>query len=540
MDLISPQKARNQTRLKCGAQLRLDAHFIKRERVEISLRRSTHSGTFVINPISSWATPFSRTSVCAFAGALGRVAVRLAVPLLLMALLGFLSGHHPLWAQDAPPAADGNPSGAETAPAATPKVEISVGDTAWMLVSSALVLLMTPGLAFFYGGLVRSKNMLNTMMMSFGAMALMGVLWIFFGYSIAFGNGGSLNGYIGSAEHFFFNGVGLDNSRGLKIPDMLFAIFQGMFFIITPALISGSLVERMKFSTFFLYMAVWSLVVYAPVAHWVWGGGWMGQLGVMDFAGGAVVHVNAGFAALAAALAIGPRRGYNKRPMIPHNLPLCLLGVGILWFGWFGFNGGSALDSSGLAVLAFTNTQIGAAAAMLTWMFIDQITRKEMTALGAGTGAVAGLVGITPACGFVTPMGAVFVGAITSAVCYVMATLRAKGPVDDSLDSFAVHGVGGFTGAVLTGVFASSALAKSGVNSLALPGLLEGGAGVMTFVNQVWTTALVAVYTFVASYIIVKIASALTGGPRVSQENEERGLDINEHGEEAYTVEATG
>ena len=373
-----------------------------------------------------WASPSFRTSTGQFASNLGRVALRLMLPMLLMALVGLASGHHAL-AQDAA----GNPEAApQASSAAKPPVAITPGDIAWMLGSSALVLLMTPGLAFFYGGLVRSKNMLNTMMMSFGAMAVMGILWIFFGYSIAFGNGAGLNKFIGSAQYFFFNGVGLNNSNNnqLPIPHMLFAIFQGMFFIITPALISGSLVERMKFSTFFIFMAVWGLVVYAPVAHWVWGGGWMFDKGIMDFAGGAVVHVNAGFAALAATLAIGKRKGYGKRPMIPHNLPLCLLGVGLLWFGWFGFNGGSALGSSNLAVLAFTNTQIGAAAAMLTWMLIDQITRKEMTALGAGTGAVAGLVGITPACGFVTPMGAVFVGAITAGVCYFMATLRARGP----------------------------------------------------------------------------------------------------------------
>ncbi len=475
-----------------------------------------------------WASPSLRTSM----RACSHVALRLMLPMMVVALAGLLSGHH-VWAQEA----SGNPEAVPEAATAAPPVKITSGDIAWMLVSSAMVLLMTPGLAFFYGGLVRSKNMLNTMMMSFGAMAVMGILWIFFGYSIAFGNGGGLNKLVGSAQYFFFNGVGFDNSNNNQLPirHMLFAIFQGMFFIITPALISGSLVERMKFSTFFIFMAVWGIVVYAPVAHWVWGGGWMFDKGIMDFAGGAVVHVNAGFAALAATLAIGPRKGYGKRPLIPHNLPLCLLGVGLLWFGWFGFNGGSALGSSNLAVLAFTNTQIGAAAAMLTWMFIDQITRKEMTALGAGTGAVAGLVGITPACGFVTPMGAVFVGAITAAVCFFMATMRARGPIDDSLDAFSVHGVGGFTGAVLTGVFASGALATTKVNTAALPGLLEGGIGV--FWNQLWTTGAVAVYSFVASFIIVKIAAALTGGARVSDEDEERGLDTTQHGEEAYAAE---
>ncbi len=490
-----------------------------------------------------WASPSFRTTT----GALSRVALRLMLPMILMAMLGALS-HDMAWAQDASADANATTNAAEPGgglpgstepdpkpePAAAPVV-VGAGDTAWMLMSAALVLLMTPGLAFFYGGLVRSKNMLNTMMMSFGAMALMGVLWIICGFTIAFGDPAGDNPLIGSTEFLFFNGIGLDNAvKGLKIPDMLFAIFQGMFFIITPALISGSLVERMKFSTFFIFMAVWGLVVYAPVAHWVWGGGWMGDLGIMDFAGGAVVHVNAGFAALAATLALGARKGYLKRPMLPHNLPLCLLGVGLLWFGWFGFNGGSALAADGLATLAFVNTQLGAAAAMLTWMLIDLISRKEMTALGAGTGAVAGLVGITPACGFVTPMGAVLVGAITAAVCYFMATLRARNRVDDSLDAFAVHGVGGFTGAVLTGVFATKALADNGTNAFALPGLLEGG--VQPFINQIWTTGVVAIYSFVAAFIIVKIAMALTGGGRVSEEVEERGLDVAEHGEEAYAV----
>ncbi|RYX83226.1 ammonium transporter [bacterium] len=412
-----------------------------------------------------------------------------------------------------------------------------LGDSAWMLVSCALVLLMTPGLAFFYGGLVRGKNILNTIMMSYGAMAILGVLWILCGYSLAFGGGGDgIHNFIGGTEYFFFNGVGYNNkyADAHTIPHMLFAIFQGMFFIITPALISGSLVERMKFTTFFIYMAVWGLLVYCPVAHWVWGGGWIGDLGVMDFAGGAVVHVNAGFAALAACLVLKPRKGYGTRPMLPHSLPLCLLGVGLLWFGWFGFNGGSALSANGLGVLAFTNTQIGAAGAMLAWMLLDQITRKEMTALGAGTGAVAGLVGITPACGFVSPMGALLVGVITSCVCYVMATLRAKGPVDDSLDAFAVHGVGGFTGAVLTGIFSWGALAADKTNTLAIPGLLEGGTQI--FMYQILATTAVAVYTFVMSFIICTVLKMVMG-LRVSDESEERGLDISLHGEEAYATE---
>ena len=432
------------------------------------------------------------------------------------------------WAQEAVTAAPA------PAPAAAEPWAPDTGDTAWMLMSCALVLLMTPALAFFYGGLVRGKNALNTMLMSFGAMALLGVLWVVCGYSLAFGGGAEgINNYVGGLEWSFFNGVNLTDSNPLAatIPHQLFAIFQGMFFIITPALISGAIVERMKFTTFMVFMALWGLLVYCPVAHWVWGGGWIGDMGVMDFAGGAVVHVNAGFAALAVTLALKPRHGYGKQAMLPHNLPFCLLGAGLLWFGWFGFNGGSAVGSGTLAAGAFVNTQIGAAAAMLVWMLIDQLRNKQMTALGAATGAVAGLVGITPACGFVTPMGAMFIGAITAGVCYFMTTLRAKGPVDDSLDAFCVHGVGGFVGAVLTGVFSVGALKVSGVSPLALPGLLEGNFD--TFKNQVIATTAVAAYTFVMSFIICKVLQAVMK-LRVSEEDEDKGLDITLHGEEAY------
>ena len=480
-----------------------------------------------------WASPSFRTTT----GALGRVALRLLLPMLLVAMIGGLSGHHHAFAQDtaaaeapAPAAAD---AAADQATATPEKWAADGADTAWMLAASALVLLMTPGLAFFYGGLVRSKNMLNTLLMSFGAMALMGILWLFFGYSIAFGDGGPLNGIFGGFGYAFFNGVGFDAPYGEgTIAHALFAIFQGMFFIITPALISGSLVERVKFSTYLVFIGLWGLLVYAPVCHWVWGGGWISKLGagvdgtVLDFAGGAVVHVNAGFAALAFALVMGTRKGYGTRPMLPHNLPFCLLGVGLLWFGWFGFNAGSALGATG-AALPFVTTQIGAAAAMLTWMIIDLITRKEMTALGAGTGAVAGLVGITPACGFVTPMGAVFVGAITACVCYVMATLRAKGPVDDSLDAFAVHGVGGFTGAILTAIFASSAVGVAG------GGLLEGN--IARFMNQFLATSVIAVFTFVGALILALILKAVMG-LRTDEQAEERGLDLADHGEEAYST----
>ncbi len=466
-----------------------------------------------------------------------------AVPLLLIALL--CAFHSVALAQG------GGATASETKAPETPKFELNSGDTAWVLTSAALVLFMTPGLAFFYGGLVRSKNMLNTIMMSYGAMALMAVLWVVCGYSIAFGNNG--NPYWGG-----LGWAGLPDPVALvtdwypaardasgaivadpatkadlhlfgTVPQGAFMIFQMMFFIITPALISGSLVERMKFGAYLTFIALWGLLVYCPVAHWVWHpAGWIFTKGAMDFAGGAVVHVNAGFAALAGALVVGSRRGYNTRPMLPHSLPLCLLGVGILWFGWYGFNAGSAGGAGALGVLAFVNTTLGAASAMLAWMLIDLITRKEMTALGAGTGAVAGLVGITPACGFVSPMGAIFVGVITSCVCYCMATIRAKNRVDDSLDAFAVHGVGGFTGAVLTGIFASGAL--SGVNAFIVPG------GVSTALLQLECTAVVAIYSFVMAFILLSIIKAL-GGLRVSEEAEENGLDVSLHGEEAYAIE---
>ncbi len=474
----------------------------------------------------------------------------LALSLMVTMLLStMLSG--PTWAQDdagnaaaatatAPAAAGGSAGGGEAPdstakteelPAPLKKLDLNTGDTAWVLASAALVLLMTPGLAFFYGGLVRGKNMLNTLLMSFGAMAVLPLLWVICGYSIAFGNGGDANAYWGGLQFVGLNGVEATSAHELAstIPHQLFMIFQMMFFIITPALISGSLVERMKFSSFMLFMVLWGLFVYAPVAHWVWGGGFIGAgIGALDFAGGAVVHVNAGFAALAGALALGARKGYNETLMRPHNLPFCLLGVGLLWFGWYGFNAGSAVGSGSLATVAFVNTTLGAAAAMFVWMMIDLITRKEMTALGAGTGAVAGLVGITPACGFVNPIGAILVGAITSGVCYVMANIRAKNRVDDSLDAFAVHGVGGFTGAILTGIFTDPRLKEAGVSPFAAQGGME------QVMKQLIGTSIVAVYSFIVSFIIFKVIQAVIG-LRVDDEAENRGLDIAQHGEEAYS-----
>ncbi len=406
----------------------------------------------------------------------------------------------------------------------------NTGDTAWMLTSSAFVLLMTPALAFFYAGMVRQKNALNTLMLSFGAAAIIGVAWVLAGYSLAFAPG---NPFIGGLGFLFLKDVGLDNSQSLSptIPHQCFMIYQAMFAIITPALISGAVVERIKFKTFMVFMLLWSLFVYSPVAHWVWGGGWLGSMGAMDFAGGTVVHVNAGFSALVAAIVLGPRRDYKVQQLRPHNLPFTLLGAGLLWFGWFGFNAGSAVASGQLATAAFVNTNTATAAAMLTWMLLDWITRKEVTALGAATGAVAGLVGITPAAGFVMPMGALALGAIVSAICYVSANWRAKSTLDDSLDAFAVHGVGGFTGAVLTGVFSASILATQKISPLALPGLLEGG--VKTVITQIIAAGASAVYAMVVTFILLKILDA-TMGLRVSEEAEQRGLDLTEQGEEAY------
>ena len=422
-------------------------------------------------------------------------------------------------------------------PAPLAELKLDTGDTAWVLASSALVLLMTPGLAFFYGGLVRSKNVLNTLLMSFGAMAVLPIVWMIAGYSIAFGAG---DDYWGGTQFMFLNGVDTTTAHSLAatIPHQAFMVFQMMFFIITPALISGSLVERMKFSSFLIFITLWGLLVYAPVAHWVWGGGFIGaKIGALDFAGGAVVHVNAGFAALAGVMALGPRQGYGKQPLLPHSLPLCLLGVGMLWFGWYGFNAGSAVGAGSLATVAFVNTTLGAAAAMLMWMVIDQITRKQMTALGAGTGAVAGLVGITPACGFVTPMGAVLVGAITSAVCYASATMRAKSKLDDSLDAFAVHGIGGFTGALLTGLFTSASIGAAEIGGSGVsPFAVAGGIGQM--MKQLMGTGIVAIYSFAISFVLFKAIQAM-GGLRVSAEDEDRGLDLSLHGEEGYAEAST-
>ena len=398
---------------------------------------------------------------------------------------------------------------------------ISAPDTAWLLVSTALVLLMTPALAFFYGGLVRSKNALNTMMMSFVALGIAGVLWAIVGYSIAFGEG---NAVVGDFTMAFLAGVGVEPSG--TIPHLLFMAFQGTFAIITAALISGAVVERMRFGAYVTFIALWGLLVYAPVAHWVWGGGWLGELGALDFAGGAVVHVNAGAAAVVAALVLGTRKDYGRQALIPHNVPFVLLGAGLLWFGWFGFNGGSALAADGVAALAFVNTLLAPAATLVVWTLLDYVRTQKITAVGAATAIVVGLVAITPAAGFVGPMFALVIGGLAAVPSYFILIWRARTKLDDSLDVFAAHGVGGLTGALLTGVFAEAAVNGS------VDGLLFGN--VAQFGIQALSVLAVFAYSGLLTFLILK-AIGLVMPLRAADRDEGLGLDIADHGEEAYS-----
>jgi Amt family ammonium transporter len=394
-------------------------------------------------------------------------------------------------------------------------------DISWMLLSTALVLLMTPALAFFYGGLVRSKNALNTMMMSFVALGPVAVLWALVGYSLAFAPG---NAAVGSLSYAGLRGVGME-AQG-AIPHLLFMAFQGTFAIITPALISGAVVERMRFNAYLAFIALWVLVVYAPVAHWVWGGGFLASMGALDFAGGAVVHVNAASAALVAALVVGPRKDYGRHAILPHNVPFTMLGAGLLWFGWFGFNAGSALSAGTTATLAFTNTLLAPAATLAAWTAIDMARGGTVTAVGAATAIVVGLVVITPAAGYVGPMSAIVMGAIGAVPSYFALIYRAKTKLDDSLDVVAAHGLGGATGAILTGVFADPAW--SGGPS----GLLAGhGAQVLT---QIASVLIVLAYSGSATFVILKLL-ALVMPLRIAVRDEKLGLDVSDHGEEAYT-----
>jgi len=397
---------------------------------------------------------------------------------------------------------------------------MNAADTAWMLISTALVLLMTPALAFFYGGLVRSKNALNTMMMSFISLGFVGVLWAVVGYSLAFAPG---NDWLGDTSRFFLNGVGLE-AQG-TIPHYLFMCYQGTFCIITAALISGAIVERMRFSAYVTFITLWALVVYCPVAHWVWGGGWLAKMGALDFAGGTVVHVNAAVAALVAAIVVGKRQEYPSSSLLPHNVPFVLLGAGLLWFGWFGFNAGSAVAANGIAGLAFVTTMLAPAATLVMWTFLDTFRSGKPTAVGAATAIVVGLVAVTPAAGFISPMGAIALGAIAAIPSYIGLVIRAKTSLDDSLDVVAAHGLGGTTGALLTGVFAVKSL-----NGVA-DGLLYGNPGQLA----IQATAVVAaiVYSGVASFVLLKIVGMIIP-LRPTPEQEMTGLDITQHGEEAY------
>ncbi|MDY6916613.1 MAG: ammonium transporter [Chloroflexota bacterium] len=404
---------------------------------------------------------------------------------------------------------------------------MSSGDTAWILISSALVMLMTPGLALFYGGMVRRKNVLSTMMMSFILLGVIGVVWALYGYSLGFGP--DLGGFVGKLDWIGLMGVGQDPSGvyASTVPHLAFMVFQAMFAVITVALWTGGVVERTRFSGFLVLAVLWLTVVYCPIAHWVWGqGGWLARLGALDFAGGTVVHVNAGMSALALAFLLGPRRGFkNGEPMEPHNIPMVVLGAGLLWFGWFGFNAGSALTSGGLASSAFVATTISAAAAAVAWMLLGWYYRRP-SSLGVATGVVAGLVAITPAAGFVHPIAAIPIGAVASVVCHYCMLLRTNRRVDESLDVWAVHGMGGVWGAVATGLFATTAVNANGAN-----GLFFGNP--MLLVKQVAAIAVVAAFAFGATWVLGKLVD-MTIGLRVDEREEVVGLDVSQHGERAY------
>jgi Amt family ammonium transporter len=398
-------------------------------------------------------------------------------------------------------------------------------DTAWMLISTALVLLMTPALAFFYGGLVRSKNALNTMMMSFISLGFVSVLWALIGYSLALSPGSD---WLGDLRFALLNGVGLSEKGALiplTIPHAVYMAFQATFCIITAALISGAIVERMNFKAYLLFISIWSIVVYAPLAHWVWGGGWLAKMGAWDFAGGTVVHVNAGVAALVAAIVVGKRSDFGKASILPHNVPTVLLGAGLLWFGWFGFNAGSALAASPIAGLAFVTTMLAPAATLVVWTFLDIMRSGKPTAVGCATAIVVGLVAITPAAGFISPMNALILGGIAAVPSYFGLLIRAKTSLDDSLDVVAAHGVGGTVGAILTGVFAEKAL--NGV----FDGALYGNVAQVGIQAAAVATAIV--YSGVVSFVLLKLIS-LFMPLRATVEDEATGLDITQHGEEAY------
>jgi Amt family ammonium transporter len=453
-----------------------------------------------------------------------------ALPVVVLASL-LLLGPMPALGQQPPGTAGPAPAAAAPAEAAAaPKID--TGDTAWVLTASALVLMMTaPGLALFYGGMVRRKNVLATLMQSFILMALISVQWVLIGYSLAFGP--DVGGVVGSLRWIGLAGVGLEPypDYSATIPHQAFMVFQLMFAIITPALITGAFAERMRFSAFLLFGLLWSTFIYAPLAHWVWGvGGWLRGLGALDFAGGTVVHISSGISALAAAILIGRRKGYGREPMPPHNLPFTVVGAAMLWVGWFGFNAGSALGAGGLATSAFVVTNTAAAAAALAWLGAEWAHRGKPTVLGAASGAVAGLVAITPASGFVGPVAAILVGIGGGVLCFAACNLKARMGYDDSLDVVGVHGVGGTWGAIATGLFATKAINEAGGD-----GLFYGNPGQLGV--QVVSILATWVFAFVGSFVLLKIVDALVG-LRVTDEEEFLGLDVSQHSETAYAFES--
>ena len=404
----------------------------------------------------------------------------------------------------------------------TPPPAVNTGDTAWMLASSALVMIMTPGLAFFYAGMVRTKNTVATMMQSFIALPVITMLWFAFGYSLAFSKG---NGFLGGLDWVFFHGVGgaPNADYGATVPHLLFAVFQCMFAIITPALVTGAFAERMKFKSYLAFLVLWSALIYTPVAHWVWGvGGFLKDMGALDFAGGTAVHMTAGFSALAAALVFGRRVDFGKADTSSHSIPLVVIGTALLWFGWFGFNGGSAIASGELATSAFAVTHLAASSAALTWMILDWILKGKPSLVGACIGAVVGLVAITPASGYVTAGSGVLIGIVGAAVSNLAALMRSKSQLDDSLDVFACHGLGGTVGILMTGLLASKAINSTGA---------EGGGAL--FLIQLKAALIVAVFSFVGSFVLFKVIDLLFG-LRPSASEETKGLDAGDHGEKAY------
>ena len=456
---------------------------------------------------------------------------RLVSVLVLVCIMAFAGSLFAEEVKSEVPAATPAPAvAAQPAPVAVPAPpKVDSGDTAWVLISSALVMLMTPGLALFYGGMVRRKNVLGTIMQSFIALGVITILWVLYGYSLSFGP--DKWHIIGGLEWVGLRGVGLEPNPdyAATIPHQAFMIFQMMFAVITPALITGAFAERFKFKAYLLFLVLWATVVYFPMAHWVWGvGGWIRELGALDFAGGLVVHISSGVSALAAAIIVGKRRKHGVEQMAPHNLTMTLLGAALLWFGWFGFNGGSAVASGSLATSAFVVTHIATAAAALSWMFAEWSHRNKPTALGAASGAVAGLVAITPASGFVGPMPALVIGLVAGVLCYMAVNLKARLGYDDSLDAVGVHGVGGTWGAIATGLFASKL-----INSAGNDGLFYGNASLL--LNQIISMGAVWIYSFAATLMILKVID-WTVGLRVSEEDEADGLDLSQHGESGYTL----